>query len=76
MLKLSKDESLGERETCGQSRCHRLCSCDVFLGIRHLGIGGCLDFCRRLGTVRSRLGTGFSLVGASGPVFTVVDDKC
>ena len=38
------------------------------------GAGGCLDFCRRLETVRNRLGTGFSLVGASRPILTVIDD--
>ena len=39
MLKRSKDESLGERETYRQSRRHRLCSCVLFLGRRHLGLG-------------------------------------
>ena len=35
---------------------------------------GCLDFCHHLGTVRSGLGAGISLVGASGPILTIIDD--
>ena len=41
---------------------------------RHLGMGGCLDFCHRLGTVRSKLGTGCSPVGASRVILTIIDD--
>ena len=42
MFKLSKDESLGERETCRRGRRHRLCSCVAFLGRPHQGLGGVL----------------------------------
>ena len=44
----------------------------VFLGRRHLGLGGCLDFCHRLGTVHNPLCTGCSLVGAGG-ILTIID---
>ena len=50
----------------------------AFLGRRHMVLGGCLDFCHRMGTAISgcfhnQLDTGCSLVGTVG-VLTISDD--